>query len=110
MNPDQIVFETLSSSGIPGARTAYQKGKAPPLPWFVYLRERGGEVFADDSNHSKLQRYRAELYQREYDPDVQEAFEAAIASIGPYTSYDTWLPTEQCIETVYEFTYHNEPE
>lgn len=104
MNTDAIVFERLSASGIPGAKLAFQEGHAPPLPFFVYLERRGLEVFANNENFAKIQRYRAELYQRENDPDLRERFEAAVASIGPFKSYEEWVPTEQCLMTTYDFS------
>lgn len=106
MTPDKEVYEALSASGIPGTKVAWQEGMAPPLPWFTYQRKRKGEVFAENSNYSALPRYEAELYIRENDTGVREAFEEAVASIGPYTAYETWIPTEQCLEVSYAFTYH----
>lgn len=104
MNPFVKVYQALSASGIPGTYIAYQEGHAPPLPWFTYMERRGREFFASDTNYSKVQRFRAELYQRENDPQLRETFEAAVASIGPYTSYTTWIPTEQCLMTSYDFS------
>lgn len=107
MTPDKFVFSTLLSSGIPGTKVSWQEGHAPPLPWFTYQRKKKGEVFAEDGNYSALPRYEADLYIRENDTEVREAFEEAVASIGPYTAYETWIPTEQCLEVSYAFTYHN---
>lgn len=106
MTPDSAVFGILKTSGIPGVKVAWQEGHAPPLPWFTYSRKRGGDLFADDSNYSLLPRYEVELYQRENDPEVRERLEAAIATMGPFTAYETWIPTEQCLCTTYAFTYH----
>lgn len=109
MSPDKTVFKALLRSGLPGTKYAWQEGHAPPLPWFVYMRRRGGEVLADDSNYSELPRYRVELYQREDDPSVREALEEVLRSedcIGPYTTYEDWIPTEQCLMTTYYFTFH----
>ena len=110
MTPFVRVYEALCSAGIPGTYVAYQEGKAPPLPWFTYMERRGGEVFASDTNYSKVQHFRAELYQRENDPELRESFEAAVASLGPYKSYTTWIPTEQCLMTSYDFSvpHYNE--
>lgn len=110
MSPDTYVFQALSSCGIPGTKVAFQEGGAPPLPWFVYMKRRGKDLFADDGNFSKIQRYRAELYQRENDPDLQDRFEEAVASLGPYTAYEEWIPTEQCIVTYYDFSFPKPPE
>ena len=106
MTPDSIVYQTLLTSGIPGTKVAYQEGQAPPLPWFVYFRRRGGNLYADGTNWTNIPRYRAELYQRENDPEIRERFEEAIAQLGPYTSYESWIETESCMMTVYDFTYH----
>ena len=105
MSKDSVVFERLSSTGIQGTRLAYQEGHAPPLPWFVYMQRRGKDLFACDTNYAKVQRYRAELYMRENDPEVRQMFEEAVASIGPYTSYETWIPTEQCLMVSYDFSF-----
>lgn len=106
MTPDKFVFQKLKESGLPGVKVAWQEGHAPPLPWFTYKRKRGGDLFADDSNYSKLPRYEVELYQRENDPETRELLEERIAEIGPFTAYETWIPTEQCLCTTYSFTYH----
>ena len=109
MNPDKEVFQALLKSGLRGTKRAWQEGHAPPLPWFVYMRRMGGEVMADDSNFAELPRYCVELYQREDDPSVREAIEGAMRSadgIGPYTAYEDWIPTEQCLMTSYYFTFH----
>jgi len=108
MIPDAYVFKTLLAVGIPGTKYAYQEGGAPPLPWFVYMRRKKGDVFADDKNYALLPHFRAELYMRENDPDLRERFEEAVASIGPYTAYETWIPSEQCLMVSYDFTYHPE--
>lgn len=108
MNPDAYVFERLSSTGIPGTKYAYQEGAAPPLPWFVYMRRKKGEVFGNDTNYAWLPHFRAELYMRENDPTLRERFEEAVASIGPYTAYESWIPSEQCLMVSYDFTYHPE--
>ena len=110
MSPFVRVFEALSASGIPGAYVAFQEGHAPPLPWFTYMERRGGEVFANDTNYSKVQLFRAELYQRENDPELRRTFEEAVASIGPFKSYTTWIPTEQCLMTSYDFSLPHDNE
>lgn len=108
MNPDAQVFQTLSSVGIPGAKVAFPEGGAPPLPWFVYRRRKRGELHADDKNYATVPHYSVELLMRENDPQLRETFEEAIASMGPYTAYETWVPTEQCLMVTYDFTYHPE--
>lgn len=102
--PDETVYSILSQSGIPGTKYAWPVGDAPPLPWFVYKRAKHGEFFADDSTYSKLRRYSVDLYQRELDDDVRDAFEERLAEVGPFSSYETWIPHERCWVTSYSTT------
>lgn len=104
MTSDELVFSTLSEVGIPGARNAWQLGQAPPLPWFVYVRANGGEVFADNDNFDPLPRYRAELYIREYDSTLVAAFESAVRKLGTFRHRESWLADENCEMHSYTFT------
>lgn len=104
MDSDDLVFSTLSEVGIPGTRSAWQLGKAPPLPWFVYLRANGGEFFADNDTTEPLPRYRAELYIRENDPDLVRAFEEAVRRLGTFRHRQSWLAEENCQMHSYTFT------
>lgn len=106
MTPSQEVYQALTASGIQGTKIAYPLGGAPELPWFVYYIDKGGEVFADDSNYACLTRFTAELYMKENDPELKGRFEAAIATIGPFTSNESWLTQEGCYMASYEFTHN----
>ena len=106
MTPDEYVFATLSESGLPGTKSGWPIGGAPPLPWFLYKRHKGGEVFADDRNWTRMRRYDIRLYQREVDDEVRDEFEEYVARIGPFASNETWIPSEDCWETSYSVTYH----
>lgn len=106
MTPDEEVYGILLGSGLRGTKNAWPIGGAPPLPWFVYKREKKGEFFADNENFARMWRYRVELYQAEPDDDVADALEQQLSQIGPYSSYETWIPGENCWETSYTLTYH----
>ena len=106
MTPNEYVFSALSESGLPGTFQEWRQGKAPPLPWFVYRRTRGGFIHADNDNYAQLPRYRAELWMPTNDPDTREAFEDAVRSIGPFTSNESWVPSENAYQVEYTFTYH----
>jgi len=88
-------------------------GKAPKLPWFVYYEEPlglsyhydSGDVYADDSNYAKLPRFNAELYMKDYDTDVIEAFEAAIHRLAPFRSDEAWVESENCFMRSYNFVF-----
>lgn len=105
--PDEAVFTTLCTSGLPGTKVGWPIGGAPPLPWFTYKHGKGGEVFADDSTYAKMRRYEVDLYEKVPDEATEEALEEAIAQIGPYSCTDHWITDESCWVTSYVVTYHN---
>lgn len=106
MQPDEIVFATLSESGIRGTKVGWPYGKEPALPWFVYRRLKKGEFYADDSNYAKMQRYDVDLYQSEADADEVDALEMQLAKLGPYACVESWVPMENCWLTSYTLTFH----
>ena len=106
MECDEAVFQALRASGIPGTRNAWPIGGAPPLPWFTYKRAKPYEVYADNSNYARMRRYYIDLYEAELDDALHDRFEECIEQIGPFSSYETWIPSENCWETSYTITYH----
>lgn len=104
MRERETVYAALKTSGIQGTYVAYPVGKAPPLPWFTYREEDGGEFFADDANYSDLPRFVAHLYQESVDAQVEDRFAAAVATIGPYRKTQAWSATENCLITIFQFT------
>lgn len=107
MECDEAVFKALLNSGIPGTKYAWPIDGAPPLPWFTYKRRKGGHMHADNSNYAHMVRYQIDLYEAEPDVELRERFGKCVASVGPYTDYETWIPSENCWETTYDVTYHN---
>lgn len=106
MTPNAAVYSTLSKV-CPGRYVAFVPGKVPPLPWFVYKRVNGGEVFADNSNYSLMHRYRVELFFEENDPELIASFEAALGELGTYRLYDAnWMDSEGCLMHDYRLAYH----
>jgi len=97
MTHNQFLYETLCGV-CKGTYLAYQRGKAPALPWFVYERQNGEEVFADNANYSRLPKYRVQLLFKENDPKLIDEFEAALSRIGTWRLYDAgYLDSEDCI-------------
>lgn len=106
MTPNAAVYSTLSEV-CPGAYLAYAPGSAPPLPWFVYKRRRGGETFADNDNYAQFCNYRVELFFKEHDPYLISDFEEALHRLGTYTLYDAdYLDTEGCLMHDYRLAYN----
>jgi hypothetical protein len=104
VSSDKAVYSVLSEV-VPGTKDAWPVGNAPPLPWFVYRRAWGGEIYADNDNISLLPRYTAELYMAENDPEVLGRFEDAVSSLGTYSRRDSWLESQSCLMYTFRFTY-----
>ena len=101
---DEMVYEALAPSGVPGTRHAWAEGTKPPLPWFTYRLTNGGEVHADSRNYAALPRYRAELHLAEADPELEEAFRDAVAAIGPYSYGEEYDEEDAALVMTYDFT------
>lgn len=81
MNSDTVVFETLTSAGLPIARMTWgPHSYTPPLPYGTYEALPTSD-FADSANYP---RYRAKVYTASPDDPVMDAFREAIASLGTY--------------------------
>ena len=99
------IFDALSVSGLPGTHIAWPIGNAPDLPWFVYEVDSWGETYADNKNYHVAPTVTASLYEAEADPKVEQAFEDAVAAIGPYSTTETWLADENALVIQHTFTY-----
>ena len=109
MTEDALVFSTLTAmTGLPGTKFAWAYGSVPPLPWFVYYRDRKGEFIADNDNYFLMPRYKAELYIKENDPELVSVFEDAVSTLGPYKHRDVWLDSENCTMHTFTFTLTEE--
>lgn len=97
MTSNEFLHKTLSEV-VPGTYAAYDVGKAPPLPWFVYLPRNGDYFHADNENYSRLPRYGVELYFKENDPKLIEDFESALSRIGTWVRYSAeYVDAEHCL-------------
>lgn len=93
----------LDSSGIPFCYFAWPKGKAPPLPWGVFLKDHTNNFGADSTAYQRVDHYQVELYTKSRDSAAEEKIEAAL--IGAelfFNSEQIYLSSESCFETIYE--------
>lgn len=107
MTAAEAVSSALRKTGIPFTRWAWPTGRAPELPWCVWLEDDHGEFYADGTNYASLPRMRVELYQSEPDDEVTAKVRAALREIGPTSEYGTWVESEGCHVTYFELTYTN---
>lgn len=99
------LYATLTATGIPGTRDAYPEGEAPSPPFFIYVVDSHGEVFADGSNYAELPRYRVILVERNADAEVEEKLLKAIQAVyGPVKVIEDWIAEERTRNVNYYFT------
>lgn len=105
MTSDERVYAALTALGIPGAHQAYPEGGAPAPPFFVYVLDDAGDVFADDSNWAALPGYRVQLLERSADPELERRVRAALmAEFGPVRTVEDWSQSEHARIVSYYFT------
>lgn len=89
---------------LPCAHLAWKKGKAPNLPWCVFY-ESGTDGFYSDNDSTDITRWTLELYQEYCDTALEKQIEEAIkTNFSPFSRYETWIPEEGAVMTVYNFT------
>lgn len=104
MKSRQKVFSVLRKTGIKGTYSHWPVGKAPQLPWFVYLKDSEEALCADNSRYKTSEKYRVELYMKNYDDSVVEKFKKAIEEeLGLYDYSEVWVPSEKCIMAIFQF-------
>ena len=108
MSAAEAVAAALKATGLPFTHYAWPTGKAPALPWCVWLEDDHGETFADDTNYAELPRMRVELYQKNFDQQVLEGVRGALRELGPTSERSQWVETEGCEMTAFELTYTGE--
>lgn len=108
MSAAEAVAAALRSTGLPFTHYAWPSGKAPELPWCVWLEDGRGETFADDTDYAELPRMRVELYQKNFDQQVLGSVRDALRELGPTSERSQWVETEGCEMTAFEFTYTGE--
>lgn len=93
----------LDDSGIPFCYFAWPKGKAPPLPWGVFLRNHTDNFGADETVYQGVDHYQVELYTLGRDTVAEGRVESVLKSAGLYFNAEQiYLPSESCFETIYE--------
>ena len=100
------VYSVACSVGVPGTLEAWPIGKAPSLPWFVYLLDEDGGLDADDDNYADVPRFRIELYEETRDSELEGSMEEAIReAFGPVSVIAEWIPDENARMVAYGFAY-----
>ena len=100
----------LEGTGIPFAYHSWPVGKAPALPWGVYLEAYGNSFGADGIAYSTARHMQVELYTAGKVPTSEKKIEDALAAAGLYyqKTEETYLETEHCFETLYELEVLND--
>ena len=100
----------LEGTGIPFAYHSWLVGKAPALPWGVYLEAYGNSFGADDVAYSSARHMQVELYTAAKDPASEKKIEDALTAAGIFyeKTEETYLEAEHCFEALYELEVLND--
>ena len=90
---------------VPCTHLAYPTGKAPDLPWAVFLIDRSDGMYADDKKFATVNHWTLELMERGRDEELEAKLEQALTeTFSPCKVVETWLEDEQCVQVRYSFT------
>ena len=100
----------LDGSGIPFTYRSWPKGKAPALPWGVYLEAYGRSFGADDVAYSTIRHMQVELYTVDKDPALEKRLEDTLTAAGLFyeKTNETYLEDQKCYEVLYELEVIND--
>lgn len=101
----ESVVAAISSVPLPCAHMAFPIGSAPALPWCVYYLDEMDGYAADNTLLAKRNRWVIEHYWKVHDDAIEASLEQAILdNFGAYTKTETWVDTENCVQTTYYFS------
>lgn len=102
MSNDELVYQTLSKSGVPGMRASW--GPHPPSgPYFVYSADLP-TLYADNSNFAGYRHYTATLYLPEWDEGIVERFEDQVRTFGSYSRKDGYSDSHERFYASFKFS------
>lgn len=81
---------------------AWPVGKAPALPFIVYLVDGSDNFGADNIVYKAINRVSIELYSKNKDTASESAIETLLGNLSIYWEKDeVYLDDEQCYEIIY---------
>ena len=96
------LFAALETLGLPVAYRLFKAATSPP--YLVYFLVKNDDIGADNRNYVKVERYQAELYTAEKDPELEEQLEGILkANKLVYTKTEAYIDTEKLNQVVYSF-------
>lgn len=98
------VVSAIKTAGLPVAHMAWTKGAAPELPFCVYLLDNDNKLNADNKRWYAYPRWRVELYHKQNDTESEEKLQEQLTeAFGDFDKVETWLDSEACVCTAFEF-------
>ena len=96
------LYAALETMGLPVAYRLFKKATAPP--YLVYFLVKNDDITADNRNYFKVERYQAELYSADKDPELETQLEAILKyNKLVYTKTEAYIDTEKMNQVVYGF-------
>lgn len=98
------LIQAMKDTRLPWTFYEFGAGKAPPLPYLVYLLEESDDVFADGENYVPIQSVSMELYTTQKSRETEQLVEDCLRGNGiRWAKSEEYLDDEQCYEVIYDF-------
>ena len=97
----------LDKTGLPVVYSHWRKGKAPALPYLVFIRTDSETMGSDHGCELRHDTYDIELYSANKDTASEAALETVLdASDIQYECYEDYLDTEDMYQVVYTIDFY----
>lgn len=97
----------LDKTGLPVVYSHWRKGKAPVLPYLVFMRTDSKTTGSDYGCELRHDRYDIELYSAGKDPESEAALENVLDAAGiQYECYEDRIEEEDLYQVVYTIEFY----
>ena len=97
----------LDKTGLPVVYSHWRKGKAPALPYLVFIRTDSETTGSDYGCELRHDTYDIELYSDNKDPEAEGALESVLDAAGiHYECYEDYIESEDMYQVVYTIEFY----
>ena len=99
----QGIKQLIASFGFSYTYYSFPEKQAPALPYVLFYFPNSNNFNADDAVYQPVEALNIELYTKDKDFTSEAAIEAVLAENGiPWEKAETYLPTENMYEVIYQ--------
>lgn len=100
----QALAVLLETTGMPVIYHHWEEGEVPPLLYLIYYEDSSDPFYADNRVYQQVTGVTVELYTDRKNPAIEEKLETVLDHNDiAYTTYESYLESEQMYLRGYEF-------